>query len=1407
MVARYFLFVLLLLPFVTFCDVITADGSVDYTIGTTGQSCSLRGAIINANADSIIDTNCPTGNGTDTILLTTSFTLSVTGRGENIGHQGDLDVTSNIIIIGSSPDITISANNIDRIFDVFGGHLVGIKLENLTLTNGYDNGFPGDVNMGGAIRTTTEPYVILDNVKVLSNTVDLSSKFEAIQASAGVLAAGIFRASNVEFRNNRVIGNIPSGSVISGAVSLYADTDTIIDGFVLDSNSINDTSVSNNIVSTGGFGLFGPNRLLANGYAINNRGKNGGVAFAGSLSQEMVIRLTGDMESNTADLGGCFDHRSSFPLIVELDGHSFLNNYARIGGVFYGQNLNDTHVIFHDFDKIQGNSALRGGVGAGINVDFYISFGNNITGNTATTSGGLISGENIGVIVDSVDYITNNVAQTAGGLIFADNVDYDTLKNVTIMNVKSLHNNRAEQFDSTGGVVSVTSASVHFDNIETITNQFAYQGGVISAIANTHDTHFVTFKKTSLIAHNRVDHPDVAGGVIYTVATDVDFSEVNGPMYNNSAHNGDGAIIGVESANILIHDCIGDIYDNFAFSGSIFAVLGSGFSGIMTDIRGNIYDNTGFFNGGILACSGINPYCELSNFVGNITGTECGSGCVIHSSGAAVMQNIIGDMTDNHAHFEGGLIFGSTITVNNIDGSLSNNFAEQESGGLFYSNSAPGTISVSSVREMDSNFAKTHGGIAFSGTGSVTIDRCCIISNNIAEDGNGGVAFGEGSVAITFSTLLNNSPNNVFSNSSTATVDTSFSDLSGSASLISFNGENYVAQASPANGSGGYTYLWDNGDTTQISENINTSITSVIITDDSYCRVSDTVEIPDPVADAGISQLVCPDATIVLGGSPAGSAGTQSVPGVVSYLWTPTENIINDNQISNPTAIIYNENTEFTLQVTDIGTGVSTTDTVTLTAYPVTADAGSDAIICSGQTVTIGGSPTGTAEGLNNIIYSWTPNQFLNNPLAANPIASPVRTTTYNVTVSSNECRTVSAMDSVTITVFDFVDVVAVANPSDANNYFLCKGDSITLGGDSTTGSGITYSWSPSTGLNNPNVANPVASPSVTTVYTLSVFGPGQCTVDTDTVTVTVSDLTANAGGDIVNAGTLGGIPTASGGTSPYLYIWSPSTGLGSNQLSNPFAQPSRSTTYTVSVTDFVGCTVVSDDVNVIVRSVSTSGYLTIRFSYSSATFPSTSAVQANLENILTSVLDIPPLALSIETIVNEGDAYLANIIFYQFGGEDGDAIADNFVIAFGCVPDSLPCFSSPYSSIMIQVGWDYLEIVAPTNSGNPENSSDYGLSTLTVSLSTETTFIDDDIDLNSSLFNSLILDDDEDVRLSQLISGNDDDDATTDDVIIGTVSIATTRLTSLYVAVEDSGSNLTISLLSMILVIIVGLM
>ncbi len=68
-------------------------------------------------------------------------------------------------------------------------------------------------------------------------------------------------------------------------------------------------------------------------------------------------------------------------------------------------------------------------------------------------------------------------------------------------------------------------------------------------------------------------------------------------------------------------------------------------------------------------------------------------------------------------------------------------------------------------------------------------------------------------------------------------------------------------------------------------------------------------------------------------------------------------------------------------------------------ALPVAADAGGDKEICEGESIQIGGSPTGS-EGTGSFNYSWTPTTGLNNPNAANPIASPVVSTEYIVTVA-----------------------------------------------------------------------------------------------------------------------------------------------------------------------------------------------------------------------------------------------------------------------------------------------------------------------------------------------------------------------------------------------------------------------
>ncbi len=132
-------------------------------------------------------------------------------------------------------------------------------------------------------------------------------------------------------------------------------------------------------------------------------------------------------------------------------------------------------------------------------------------------------------------------------------------------------------------------------------------------------------------------------------------------------------------------------------------------------------------------------------------------------------------------------------------------------------------------------------------------------------------------------------------------------------------------------------------------------------------------------------------------------------------------------------------------------------------------------------------------------------------------------------------------------------------------------------GADTLTASGaVTYSWSPTTGLNTSTGAVVIASPLVTTTYYVTGTDANSCT-DTDSITVTVIALpTITLTGDTViclgDSTTL----TASGGGT---YLWSP----GNSTDSIIKVSPTADITYTVVVTNSGGCSD-SSSINIVVK-------------------------------------------------------------------------------------------------------------------------------------------------------------------------------------------------------------------------------
>ncbi|MEM6317987.1 MAG: PKD domain-containing protein [Bacteroidota bacterium] len=370
-----------------------------------------------------------------------------------------------------------------------------------------------------------------------------------------------------------------------------------------------------------------------------------------------------------------------------------------------------------------------------------------------------------------------------------------------------------------------------------------------------------------------------------------------------------------------------------------------------------------------------------------------------------------------------------------------------------------------------------------------------------------------------------------------------------------------VGASTQLNASGGVTYNWhptvglDNPNVANPTASPNTTTTyTVTVTNQDGCVSTDQVTVSVNgliTANAGPDQTVCRGSTVFL-----------NATGGSNYIWSPTTGLSNPT-VANPTATV-NQTTTYTVTVTNQDGCVSTDQVTIFVNDNISVGISPNTIICDGQPVAL--SATG------GITYSWSPTVGLSNPNIANPIANPAQTTTYCVTTTNAQGCLGTACT--TITVKDGPTVVGCPDR------YICDGGSVRL----VVNGGVSWVWSPATGLDNPNSPAPNASPSVTTTYTVTGTDAFGCS-SSDVVVVFVNegagidagpDQTSCAGGTVQLA--------ASGGVT---YDWSPTFGLSNPNIANPTLVPIATTTYTVASTTAEGC-IATDQVTVFVSNPAT---------------------------------------------------------------------------------------------------------------------------------------------------------------------------------------------------------------------------
>ena len=343
--------------------------------------------------------------------------------------------------------------------------------------------------------------------------------------------------------------------------------------------------------------------------------------------------------------------------------------------------------------------------------------------------------------------------------------------------------------------------------------------------------------------------------------------------------------------------------------------------------------------------------------------------------------------------------------------------------------------------------------------------------------------------------------------------------------------------------------------------------------------------------------------------------------------------------------------------------------------------------ICQEDTLTLTGSSNHSA----GVTWQWSPAATLSSPATAVTRAFPMSTTTYTlITTWGRNCRATKSIP---------VNVTPLAVPDAGNPQSICAGQTSA---QLQASGGVRYTWSPSTGLSNPNISNPVATPTSTTSYVVSVGVTGCARTKNDTVIVTVHQkpvISATNDTLICNIDTL---QIQVNGTGSVL--WSPNYMISNVNANNPLVSPDQPTLYHVKLTDSFGC-FAWDSVFVDVKQVVTidagpdtsickgDGFTirTVSDALSYSWSPATAMNDSTLKNPF-----VRPLADTRYTVVgNIGKCQSVSDIFVRVGPVPLANAGPDDTLCFGRNTQLLATGGSSYS-------WTPISFLSDPNIANP---------------------------------------------------------------------------------------------------------